>query len=58
MTYKDWLLVSAWVLYVALLGPFLISAASNIAVILGLVILIGLIVVTFKRVKSYYEQVK
>lgn len=48
----DWVLVAAWAIYIALLGPWLVSAASNIAVVLGLVILIGLIVVTVKRVKK------
>jgi len=52
MTKKDWTLVTAWVLFVALVGPWLVSAASNIAVILGVLILLGLVVLTVKRVKE------
>lgn len=52
----DWILVAAWAVYIALLGPWLVSAASNIAVGLGLVILIGLIVATVKRVKVYTNE--
>ena len=58
MTKLDWTLIAAWVAYVAFVGPWLISAPSWIAVGLGFAILLGLVVVSFKRVKSYYEQVK
>jgi FtsH-binding integral membrane protein len=54
----DWALIAAWVAYVAFVGPWLISAPSWIAVGLGFAILLGLVVVSFKRIKSYYEQVK
>jgi hypothetical protein len=58
MTKTDWLLVAAWCAYIAFVGPWLISAPSWIAVGLGVALLIALVVVTFKRVKSFYEQVK
>lgn len=54
----DWVLVAAWIAYLAFIGPWLISAPSWIAVGLGFALLIGLVVYTFKRVKSFYEQVK
>jgi len=52
MTKTDWLLVAAWVAYVAFVGPWLISAPSWIAVGLGFALLIALVVVTTKRLKS------
>lgn len=58
MTKLDWGLVAAWIAYLAFIGPWLISAPSWIAVGLGFALLIGLVVYTFKRVKSFYEQVK
>jgi hypothetical protein len=48
----DWVLVAAWVAYVAFVGPWLISAPSWIAVGLGFGFLIGLVIVTAKR---FYE---
>lgn len=51
----DWLLVFVWVMTVAFIGPYLISQPSWIAVGLGFALLIGLVVVTFHRVKKYYE---
>lgn len=46
----DWLLAAAWVAFIAFVGPWLISAPSWIAVGLGFGILVGLVVVTSKRV--------
>jgi len=54
----DWVLVAAWIAYIAFVGPWLISAPSWIAVGLGFGFLIGLVIVTYRSVKSYYEQVK
>ena len=51
----DWLLVFVWVMTVAFIGPYLISQPSWIAVGLGFALLIGLVAVTFKRVKIHYE---
>ena len=58
MSKTDWALIAAWLAYVIFIGPWLISAPSWIAVGLGFAILLGLVVVSFKRVKSFYEQVK
>jgi hypothetical protein len=51
----DWVLIAAWVAYVAFVGPWLISAPSWIAVGLGFGLLIALVVVTFRKVKIHYE---
>ena len=48
----DWLLIAAWTAYIGFVGPWLISAASSIAVGLGFALLIGLVVFTAKRLKS------
>lgn len=45
----DWLLLGAWVAYVAFVGPWLISAPSWIAVGLGFGLLVALVVFTAKR---------
>lgn len=55
MTKLDWILVAAWCAYIAFVGPWLISAPHWIPVGLGFALLIGLVVVTFKRVKIHYE---
>jgi hypothetical protein len=52
MTKVDWLLVAAWTGYIGFVGPWLISAPSWIAVGLGIALLIGLVVVTSKRLKN------
>ena len=45
----DWILAAAWVAYIAIIGPWLISAPSWIAVGLGFGLVVGLVVVTAKR---------
>lgn len=55
MTKLDWTLLAAWVAYVSMVGPWLISAPSWIAVGLGFAILLGLVILTFKRAKIHYE---
>lgn len=52
----DWVLVAAWIAYIAFIGPWLISAPSWIAVGLGLGFLIGLIIVTIKSVKGFINE--
>jgi hypothetical protein len=54
----DWALLTAVVLYLALIGPWLISAASNIAVGLGIVFAIALVVLVVKRVKYHTQEKK
>lgn len=46
---RDLVLVAAWVLYIAIVGPFLISAPSYIALTLGIGIAIALGVFTWRR---------
>lgn len=53
--YWDWLLAAAWLITLGFAGPYLISQPSWTAVGLGFALLIGLVVVTIKRVKIYYE---
>jgi L-asparagine transporter-like permease len=50
MKWYDWVLIAAWAAYFVFLGPWLISAPSWIAVGLGFALLVGLVVVTSKRV--------
>jgi hypothetical protein len=45
----DLALVAAWVIYIALLGPFLISAPSSIAVVIGILVAIVLAFFTWRR---------
>jgi hypothetical protein len=54
----DWALLTAVVLYLALIGPWLISAASNIAVALGIAFAIALVVLIVKRVKYHTQEKK
>ncbi len=58
MSKTDWILIVAWAAYLIFIGPWLISAPSWIAVGLGFGILVGLLVVTFRKAKNRYEQVK
>ena len=53
MSKLDWVLVTAWIAYIAFIGPWLISAPSWIGVGLGFGVLITLTVVTVKRVQGY-----
>jgi hypothetical protein len=46
----DWVLLFAWLIYVALLGPFLISAPDTVLVVAGLAILAALLYFTQRRV--------
>lgn len=45
----DLVLVAAWVLYIAILGPFLISAPSYVGVALGILVAIVLAFFTLRR---------
>lgn len=55
MKWYDWLLILAWVLIFGFVAPYLISAASWIAVSLGFALLVGLVVVTFKRFEHVFD---
>jgi hypothetical protein len=55
MKKTDWLLIAAWIAYIAFLGPWLISAPSWIAVGLGFALLLGLGVFTVKRILGYEQ---
>jgi hypothetical protein len=46
----DWILLWAWLVYVALLGPYLISARTDALVIAGLMVLAALLYFTQRRV--------
>ncbi len=48
----DLVLVAAWVIYIAILGPFLISAPSYFAVISGILLAIVLGVFTWRRIEG------
>lgn len=50
MKSADWILLAAWLVYIALLGPYLISARSNELVIAGLVVLATLLYFTQRRI--------
>ena len=50
MKLTDWILLAAWLIYIALLGPHLISARSNEMVITGLVVLATLLYFTQRRI--------
>jgi hypothetical protein len=49
MKRDDWILVFAWLIYIAALGPFLISARDNLRVASGLMILVALLYFTQRR---------
>jgi hypothetical protein len=50
MKLADWILLAAWLIYVGLLGPYLISARSNELVIAGLVALATLLYFSQRRI--------
>ena len=50
MKRTDWILLSFWLIYVALLGPYLISARNDTLVIAGLAVLAALLYFTQRRV--------
>ena len=45
----DWILLGAWVIYMAAVGPFLISARDDLLVLSGLAILAVLLYFTQRR---------
>jgi hypothetical protein len=49
MRREDWILVCAWLIYVAALGPFLISARDNLQLAGGVAILVVLLYFTQRR---------
>lgn len=49
LSFFDWFLITAWVLFIALIGPWLISAPSTMAVVIGIVTLVTLVLVSAKR---------
>lgn len=51
----DWLVLSLWAFFLALAGPFLISARDTILFGIGIACLIGLIFVTVERVKHHIK---
>lgn len=53
---KDWMLVLAWLAYLAFVGPALISAKDWFAVALGFVIPLGLSYITYKRISVKHEK--
>jgi len=55
MKWQDWTLVTAWLGYLALLGPFLVSEDDWMLLGAGLVIPVILMVLTVKRFKFHYE---
>jgi hypothetical protein len=50
MKRADWILLLSWLVYVALLGPYLISARNDTLVITGLATLAVLLYFTQRRV--------
>lgn len=50
MKRSDWILLSVWLVYGALLGPYLISARNDTLVITGLAVLAALLYFTQRRV--------
>ena len=46
----DWVLVWAWLAFIALVGPFLISADDTLLVAAGFAILIALVYFTQRRI--------
>lgn len=51
MTKKDWVLIWSWALFLALAGPFLVSAKDTALVLLGVAIFIALVWLTQRRLK-------
>ena len=56
MKTNDWLLIGAWILYLVLVGPFLISARDTLLVIAGLAAFVFLVVGSVQRVKHHINR--
>jgi hypothetical protein len=56
MKRDDWILIGAWVLYIAAVGPFLISARDDLQVLTGLVVLAVLLYFTQRRLVSIFKE--
>jgi hypothetical protein len=49
---KDAALVAAWIVYLAIIGPFLISARNALLVLLGIGLFGALIYATYQAIRS------
>lgn len=50
LKWYDWLLIAVWILFLAVIGPWLISAPSTLAVVIGIVVIIFLAMGTAERI--------
>lgn len=55
---KMWLLILMWVMYIALLGPWLISAASDIGLLIGIALGLVLVRVTYSVIQKFNTKEK
>ena len=55
MNRNEWILLWAWVAFVALIGPALISARDWFLVAAGFAILAALVYLTQRRVRQYLK---
>lgn len=58
MTRNDWILVWLWVAFIAVGGPFLVSARDSLLFFAGLAIFAGLTFVTQRRVRAVIKEKK
>lgn len=53
LTWSDWTLVAAWIFYLTLVGPFLISMRDWFGLGLGILIPVVLVAISLRRIRNY-----